>query len=84
MNSLNINNISRFKTFDLIQDNKFFECSFIKKDGTQRKMKCSFEENQKNSSSMVLVYDIEKDDYRNINLDTLISIKIKNDFYTVI
>ncbi|WP_457743322.1 SH3 beta-barrel fold-containing protein [Sulfurimonas sp.] len=79
-----MNSISRFKTLDLIKNNNFVECNFIKKDGTHRNIKCSFEENQNNSSSMVLVYDIEKDGYRNVNLDTLLSIKVKDTVYKVI
>jgi hypothetical protein len=81
---MNSSSISRFKTLDLIKSTKFFYCSFIKRDGTRRDMKCSFEENQKNDSSMVLVYDIENDGYRNINLNTLLSIKIKDTFYQVV
>ena len=78
------NIISRFKTFELIRDSKFVECDFIKKDGSLRTMKCSFEEDQKNSSSMVLVWDIENDGYRNINLNTLLTIKIKETIYKVV
>jgi len=79
-----MNNISKFKTLDLIKNTKFFYCSFIKRDGSRRDMKCSFEEDQRNNSSMVLVYDIENEGYRNINLNTLLSIKIKDTFYQVI
>lgn len=78
------NIINKFKTLEVIKNNKFVECNFIKKDGSLRTMKCSFEEDQKNSSSMVLVWDIENEGYRNINLNTLLTIKIKDILYKVI
>lgn len=76
--------INRFKTLDLIQSNPYFKCSFIKKDNSLREMICSFKENKNNSNSLVVVWDIENDGYRNINLNTLQDITIKDTFYTVI
>ena len=80
-----MNNISIFKTLDLIKSSRYFKCSFIKKDNSLRHMICSLEENQKNNSnSMVLVWDLENDNYRNVNLSTLQTITIKDTFYKVV
>jgi len=78
------NVISIFKTLELIKSTPYFKCSFIKKDKSLRHMICSFEENQNNSNSIVLVWDLEKDNYRNVNLNTLQTITIKNKLYTVV
>ena len=76
--------ISRFKTLDLIQSAPYFKCSFIKKDNSLRHMTCSFEENKNDSNSLLVVWDIEKDGFRYINLDTLQDITIKDTFYKVV
>ncbi len=76
--------INRFKTLDLIKSTPYFKCSFTKKDNSTRNMICSFNENISNNNSLVSVWDIEKDDYRYINLDTLINIRIGKILYTVV
>ena len=76
--------INRFKTLNLIQSVPYFKCSFIKKDNSLREMICSFKENKNNSNSLVVVWDIENDGYRQVNLDTLITLTIKDIFYKVI
>ena len=81
---MNSSSISRFKTLDLIQSSPYFKCSFIKKDNSLRKMTCSFEENKNDSNSLLVVWDIEKDGFRYINLDTLQDITIKDTFYKVV
>ncbi|WP_434580439.1 hypothetical protein MLC52_10865 [Sulfurimonas sp. NW15] len=79
-----MNKISKYKTLELIKNNPYFKCSFIKKDNSLRHMICSFEMNQKVDNSLVLVWDLENDNYRNINLDTLQTLTIKDISYKIV
>ncbi|MBT5934694.1 hypothetical protein [Sulfurimonas sp.] len=56
------------------------------KDKSVRDMICSFEENQKQKldNSSILVWDVENGGWRNINLNTLITLIIKDTFYKVV
>lgn len=76
--------INRLKTLDLIQTVPYFKCSFIKKDNSLREMTCSFKENKSISNSLVVVWDIENEGYRQVNLDTLITLTIKDNYYKVV
>lgn len=78
-----MNTISKVKTIELMKNNKLFECEFIKKDNTLRKMKCAYE-NDKSNSNYIIVYDLEKEDYRNVNLMTLTSLTIQDTTYQVV
>ena len=72
-NAVEVKTIDRMKLerFILDQKGKIFSCVFIKKDGTIRKMSCR------------LVYDMQKKNYRVINLATLINIQIGGVGYNV-
>lgn len=90
--------ISRVKAGLLIQSTrgKYFSVEFEKKDGSRRKMvartgvkkfrktedKKSFASNPDNP--YFLVYDIEKEGYRVINLETLFWIRFRGSQYHVI
>jgi len=75
--------LSRFKVLPLIKENKYFECNFIKKDNTVRNMKCTYEDN-KEHLEYVIVYDTENNSYRNVNISTLITLKIKDIIYKIV
>jgi hypothetical protein len=64
---------------------KFFSCVFTKQSGEERKMNCRLgvakglkggENNHKGHEEYATVYDMVNKGYRNINLDTLKSIKM--------
>ena len=66
------------------------EVKFIKKDSTTRTMKCRTGVTEflrggtntvKNIPKYVTVYDTEKKAYRNINTETLITLKVANKLY---
>lgn len=71
------------KVLPMIVENKYFECSFLKKDNSIRKMKCIYELS-KIDSQYILVYDVEKKGLRNVNLSTLIDLTIKGEVLEVI
>ena len=63
---------------------RIFTVTFIKKDGTERKMNCrlgvtSKQNGGKNTTEhlgeYLTVYDMQKLQYRNVNLDTIIDVK---------
>lgn len=63
---------------------KFFVVTFVKKDGSIRKMVCRFGVTKgvkgtghalKEDSNIVRVYDIQKKEFRSINLETLLTFK---------
>ena len=74
---------SRYKTLNLIQGNRFVIIDFKKKDGSLRTIKCSYEDDQYPDKSIILVYDLDLMEYRNVNLETIINIKIKDKEYLV-
>ena len=76
------NIIHRCKLIDIIQSEKFFKCVFIKKNADMRTMICSYIDSKSNSS-LVIVYDIENEGYRNINIETMISIHIQQKTYKI-
>ena len=53
-----------------------FKCNFIKKNGEKREMICKFESFHQTCENLVIVYDLQKDEFRNINLETLIDLTI--------
>jgi len=66
---------------------KFFSASFIKKDGSERKMLARTgvkkylrggENTHKNHSNLVTVWDCQKKNYRSINLETVFDFKCGN------
>jgi hypothetical protein len=78
--------MQRKQKHDLIQstNGKFFSVLFVKKDKTIREMTCRLgvkaplrggESTLKDYPQYVTVFDVSKNDYRAINLDTLIQIK---------
>ncbi len=75
--------ISRFKVLQVIKENKYFECSFIKKDNSKRDMCCVYEDS-KNDSKYIVVYDTKNNGYRNVNIETMLSLTIKNLTYLIV
>ena len=76
------------------QKNKLFSITFIKKDGTDRKMVARLGvkkglrggENKvvKPDNSYITVYDMQKDAYRTLNLRTIKEIKLAGIRYEVV
>lgn len=70
---------------------KIFTASFVKKDGTTRKMhcRCNVKKHLKGGKAaynftehgLLSVFDIDKMEYRSINLDTLMYIKFQGKIY---
>lgn len=69
---------------DSIDKNKVFSVTFIKKNGEVRHMNCRFgvtkylrggESTTAHIPSIVTVFDMQKKQYRNINLETLKSVR---------
>ena len=65
--------------------NKIFTITFIKKDGSERVMNCRYKVTKhlrggvsttKHISYLTTVYDLQANGYRNINLETVISLKV--------
>lgn len=77
------NTIYRCNLIDIIKLEKFFKCVFIKKNGDTRTMICSYIDSKSNST-LVIVYDIENEGYRNINLDTMLNIHIQQNTYKIV
>ena len=94
-NAVEVKTIDRMKLerFILDQKGKIFSCVFIKKDGTIRKMSCRLGVTKgikgtgkpisNSSNSYMTVYDMQKKNYRVINLATLINIQIGGVGYNV-
>jgi len=87
--------LSRFKTNELIKTTKekIFSCTFIKKDGTVRNMvaRVGVHKNLKGGSnskstrnSLITVFDMLNGGYRMINLETIITLKVKGMHYQVV
>ena len=81
--------IKRRETLNLLKDNEnlIFSVVFLKKNGELRRMTCmlgvkkhlkggtlSYNPGERNN---LIVFDMQKEDYRTINLDTLMSISMK-------
>ena len=87
--------VKRRDILNLITDNKgsIFSVVFLKKDGTIRKMLCRFgvKKHLKGGKlafnplekSLLVVFDMQKEAYRMINLETLMSINMKGVEYNV-
>ena len=87
--------IERKKILNLLTDNKgsIFSVVFLKKDGTIRKMLCRFgvKKHLKGGKlafnplerALLVVFDMQKEAYRMINLETLMSINMKGVEYHV-
>lgn len=87
--------LSRFKADEVIRatKGKIFSCSFIKKDGGKRDMVARLgvhknlkggKNGQSTKNSLVTVFDMLNGGYRMINLETLISLKIRGTHYHVV
>ena len=87
--------INRRDTLNLLKDNEnlIFSVVFLKKNGELRRMTCmlgvkkhlkggtlSYNPGERNN---LIVFDMQKEDYRTINLDTLMSISMKGVEYNV-
>ena len=88
-----MNLINKIKTFDTPEQfkdelgGKLFSVEFIKKDGTLRKMtaRLGVTKHLKGvgmrydaiSKGLLPVYDMQKQSYRTINLDTILKLKVK-------
>ena len=87
--------ISRKDILQLIKDNKgtIFSVVFLKKDGSIRHMTCRFgvKKHLKGGKlafnplerALLVVFDMQKEAYRMINLETLMSINMKGVEYNV-
>ncbi len=87
--------LSRFKTDELIRETKgkIFSCTFTKKDGSIRNMiaRIGVRKNLKGgkngenkTNSLVTVFDMANGGYRMINLETLITLKVRGIHYQVV
>ncbi len=72
---------------------KFFHVQFIKKDGTERQMTCRMGVKKDQTGKglafdaiakgLLPVFDLEKDDYRFVNMETLRKAKIQGEEYAI-
>lgn len=79
--------------YNLQHSGKIFTAVFVKKDGTVRKMncRCHVSSHTKGGSlkyvpreyGLMLVFDLQKEEYRMINLDTLLYVKFQNILYVI-
>lgn len=87
--------LSKFKTDEVIKETKgkIFSCSFIKKDGTIRNMVARLgvrkdlkggRSNSSSKNSLVTVFDMLNGGYRSINLETIITLKVKGTHYQIV
>lgn len=71
----------------LIQDtnNKFFGVTFIKKDGSVRRMTCRLDKNHPTPTSLgyMMVIDADEQITKNLNLQTLSEVRCNKTIYTV-
>lgn len=70
------------KTILLNKDNQVFKCNFIKENGEIREMICEVEKPHPTTENLVIVYDLTIDQFRNVNLDTVIDITINREKLT--
>lgn len=70
-----MNKLSILKNI-LTNSTSAFKCNFIKQNGDIREMICKFESLHSTCENLVIVYDLQSDGFRNINLDTLINLTI--------
>lgn len=70
------------KTILLNKDNQIFKCNFIKENGEIREMICEVEKPHPTKENLVIVYDLTIDQFRNVNLDTVIDITINREKLT--
>lgn len=86
--------LSRLKADEIIKSTKgkIFSCSFIKKDGTLRKMiaRLGVQKNLKGGNNgasyknaLITVYDMLNGGYRMVNLETLLTLKVSGVNYEV-
>ena len=87
--------ISKYKAIELLRSTKgkIFSCEFIKKDGTLRRMvaRLGVAKNLKggrngasSKNSLITVYDMAKQAYRMVNLETLKTVKVNGVTYKVV
>lgn len=87
--------LSKYKADEIIKSTrgKIFSCSFIKKDGTVRKMVARIgvhknlsggKNGASNRNSLVTVFDMLNGGYRMINLETLITLKVDGSQYQLL
>ena len=87
--------LSKFKAIEVIESSKgkIFSCTFIKKDGTKRKMiaRLGVRKNLKGGkngesshNSLITVYDMAKGAYRMVNLQTLMTLRSGGRDYQII
>lgn len=88
--------IARTKLHDFLNqtNGKIFTATFMKKDGSMRDLNCRKGVHQflkgganlaiKPSNGLVVVYDMQKRDYRSLNLDTVQRVKFKGELYSIV
>ena len=84
---------SKLEGFILNSKGKIFKCVFVKKDGTIRRMVCRLGVTKgvkgtgkpisNVSNSYMTVFDMQKDQFRVINLNTLINLQVGGIAYNV-
>lgn len=84
--------INALNASELLKD-KIFSVTFTKKDGTIRKMVCRLGVRKylkggemkysPQARNMLVVYDIQKEDYRMINFDTITELKSQGVIYKI-
>ena len=86
-----MNTITTDKAKELIHqtNGQIFSSTFIKKDGTHRLMNARLKENAKprpyepSKYNLICVYDMTKQSYRMININTLLTLSINKNTYTI-
>lgn len=87
--------LSKYKADEVIKatKGKIFSCTFIKKDGTIRKMVARIgvhknlvggKNGASERNSLVTVFDMLNGGYRMINLETLLTLKVSGSNYQVL
>lgn len=83
-----------YEVRNIIEESKgtIFSVNFIKKDGTERKMVCRLnvkaglrggKSTTSHKTNLITVYDMQNKGYRNVNLDTVLTVKVRNKVYNV-
>jgi len=77
------------KTIHKLAGTKIFSVKFIKKDATERKMVCKFNDKdfpdlpplRITKHGLLTVFDMQKKEYRSVNMNTAFEFKIKGTIY---
>lgn len=95
MNKQTNTTIERSKVRELLKSagSTFFTVEFIKKDNTLRKLngrlkvKSHLHGGKSTTAHLdkyITIFDVQKEEYRNVNLETIQTVKLRGTFYEVI